>query len=58
MKNTKLMAKPIKETPILEEKEASQFIKKMEAAEVVRVSKKERLEIKAGFDRLQMLAKF
>ncbi|MDB9954255.1 hypothetical protein OAD49_01700 [Flavobacteriaceae bacterium] len=50
------MAKPIKETPFLSGKDAKNFIR--ENKDVVKVSKKEKEEIKASYEALKSIAQF
>ena len=55
-KKTKIMAKPIKETPVLYGKDADSFVK--ENKEVKKVSKEEKEEIKEDYEMLMSLAAF
>jgi len=50
------MAKPIKETPFLSGKDAKNFIR--ENKDVVKVSNKEKEEIKASYEALKSIAQF
>lgn len=51
------MARPIDETPVLNGKDASRFIKNMKVSETLRVSANERKRIKESFDKIQALTK-
>ncbi len=53
-----VMAKPIKETPILTGKDASKFVTQMKLADKSPVSASERARIRENFARLQAVAKF
>jgi hypothetical protein len=53
-----VMAKPIKETPVLVGKDAKTFVAQMKAADKVRVSQQERARIRENFAKLQAIAKF
>jgi hypothetical protein len=53
-----VMAKPIKETPILTGKDAAAFVTQMKIADSTRVSSSERARIRENFARLQAVAKF
>jgi hypothetical protein len=52
------MAKPIKDTPVIKGKDAQRFFAKMANSHKNKVSKAERAEIKADFNKLNSIAKF
>ncbi len=54
----RIMAKPIKETPVLTGKDAALFIQNMNEGDVNRVSPKERARIRENFAKLKSIAKF
>jgi hypothetical protein len=51
------MARPIKETPILKGKDASNFLQSMKQSEATRVSSQERANIKEAFNTIKNIAK-
>ncbi len=53
-----IMAKPIKETPVLTGKDASAFVRSMNEGERNRVSTQERARIRENFAKVQAIAKF
>jgi hypothetical protein len=53
-----VMAKPIKETPVLTGKDAAAFVTQMKIADRTCVSASERARIRENFARLQAVAKF
>lgn len=52
------MAKPIKETPVLEGKDAKAFLQKMEEAKSVKLTKEEETKIRENFSKLSSIAQF
>ena len=53
-----IMAKPIKETPILRGKDAIKFVEQMKVVESARPKGTETARIRENFARLQAIAKF
>jgi len=52
------MAKPIKETPILEGNDAKEFIKNMKESEQKKVDPAEKVRMRENFEKINALAKF
>ena len=55
-KTLEIMAKPIKETPVLKNRDAVVFLR--EIAEPKRATRKELERIKRNFDKIQAIARF
>ena len=53
-----VMAKPIKETPVLTGKDAATFVEQMKVTANTRVNATERARIRENFAKLQAIAKF
>jgi hypothetical protein len=52
------MAKPIKETPVLIGEDAKKFLRHIEEAKSIKITKEEVAKMKDNFSRLHSIAKF
>lgn len=56
--NIIIMAKPIKETPVLKGKDAKRFLDNMTKTESHKIGVSDREKIKANFDKLNSISQF